>query len=145
MTRRWCADERPYAGGKTLTYVVTRLPGGPNIRLHCFITGWARVDHRNGDGLDCRDCNLREVTHAQNMHNGRPRRDGLSRYKGVSRRDRRWYARIRRGGGQRGLGTFDSEVVAALAYDAAAAEQFGEFAWLNRDHFPEIRSAHADP
>lgn len=97
------------------------------------------IDHRSGDGLDNRKINLRESTHAQNIANSRkPRlaRPSTSQYKGVHWNKARghWVAQIhhlRRG---RTLGRFESERDAAVAYDRAASELWGEFARLN---FPE--------
>lgn len=121
----------PYAAA-----CLPRVGGRPAhvLYLHTLLTGWVRVDHRNGNGLDCTDDNMREATAAQNGHN-QGRRRGSSRFKGVTRtRNGRWLARIRPGDGRRlGLGTYLSEVRAALAYDAAARELHGEFA---RPNFP---------
>ena len=42
------------------------------VYLHVFIMQPApgmEIDHIDGDGLNCRDDNLRQCTHAQNMHN----------------------------------------------------------------------------
>jgi hypothetical protein len=58
-------------------------------------------------------------------------RGGISRYKGVSRNREKWQARIKVDGKQSHLGIFTDEEDAARAYDAAARELFGEFAYLN--------------
>ena len=99
------------------------------------------VDHISGDGLDNRRANLRECSNAENARNqvkhkawrGRP---CTSQYKGVhfNRADQRWVSMIRENGRSRYLGGFLSEIEAALAYDTAAKQVFGEFARFN---FPD--------
>lgn len=84
--------------------------------------------------MDNRRCNLRLATHQENCFNIRKRDGTSSKYKGVyfdTQNARTWRARIARDGKRRHLGSFRSEVEAAKAYDAAAKELFGEFAWLN--------------
>jgi hypothetical protein len=95
------------------------------------------VDHSNGDRLDNRRANLRIVTPTQNCRNRRKASGKSSRFKGVSyRKDRgTWLVSIKVDGRLIKLGTFDSEIVAAKAYDRAALEHFGEFAVLNFDKF----------
>lgn len=91
-----------------------------------------KVDHRDNDGLNNQRPNLRVASHDQNNYN----REGwsLSGYKGVSRRGRRYRARLQINGVEKCLGNFDTAIEAAVAYDIAAHELFGEFAWFN---FPE--------
>lgn len=54
-----------------------------------------------------------------------------SRYKGVSRSGNKWCARIQSGFESNWIGTFDNEINAARAYDNAARQLHGEFAFLN--------------
>ncbi len=110
------------------------------IRMHNFITGWRFVDHINGDGLDNRRANLRPATHASNNRNRGGTRLNTSGYKGVTwhKRGRKWMAQIHHKGKHYHLGLFTDLTEAALAYDVAAADMFGEFAWLN---FPQEKSA----
>jgi hypothetical protein len=115
------------------------------IYMHRLIAGTpagCETDHENGDGLDNRRVNLRPATRSQNKGNmGKPRRpDGsahTSQYKGViwDKARSKWLAKICRHGVTKNLGRYDDEADAARAYDAAAAEHFGEFARLN---FPEV-------
>jgi len=102
--------------------------------MHTLITGWARVDHADGDGLNNQRSNLREATSAQNAANSRPRTGGTSAFKGVcwvGGRRQCWTAQIRINRGTRFLGYFSDEVAAARAYDAAAVAAWGPFARLN--------------
>lgn len=99
--------------------------------MHNLLTGWALVDHVNGDGLDNRRVNLRPATRSQNQGNRRKFLSTASQYKGVTpwAKDKaRWIAVCRR---KKVLGVFNSEAEAALAYDAAARQEFGEYAALN--------------
>ena len=111
-----------------------------HMSMHRFVTGASGgrrvvVDHINGNGLDNRRENLRICTNQQNQGNAKARR-GSSQFKGVSRKGNRWIAYIQFNRKFRSLGSFESEHDAALAYDAAALECFGEFAALN---FPEAK------
>lgn len=97
------------------------------------------VDHINGDPLDNRRCNLRLATPRLNAANRGPQRNNASRYKGVSKTPAgRFSARIKDGVKVRRIGNFATEAEAALAYDAAARAAFGQYAWLNSDHFSEL-------
>jgi hypothetical protein len=119
---------------RNTTYAIRwlRSPDGrwTTQRMHTLITGWALVDHRNGNGLDNRRSNLRAATSSQNQHNSLSRR-GTSIYKGVSWHIGRWAAEIMVQRQKVRLGRFRDEVAAALAYDAAAREYVGEYAALN--------------
>lgn len=91
------------------------------------------IDHIDGNGLDNRLSNLRIATASQNQAN-RPGQRGSSIFKGVHYRPsgkRPWYAAIRVDHELIHLGSFETEVDAAGAYDKVAFQHFGEFAFLN--------------
>jgi hypothetical protein len=77
------------------------------------------IDHINGNGLDNRLCNLREVTQQQNCHNQRtaPKHNtsgfmGVSFYKAGSK----YSAHINLNGKKKHLGYFDDPLIAHQAY-----------------------------
>jgi hypothetical protein len=117
--------------GKKLIAMHREILNAPT-GMHC--------DHINHNGLDNRKANLRLCTPQQNLFNQRPHRNSTSRYKGVywSGEKKKWRAEIKHNGRKIHIGYFDYEADAAIAYDDYAAELFGEFAWLNHQHRPEI-------
>lgn len=105
------------------------------VYLHRFILdapSGVQVDHINGDGLDCRRSNMRFVNNQQNHWNMK----GRGRYRGVYVKGDKWISCIIVHGKQRQLGTFDTELEAALHFDNAAREHYGEYARFN---FPGTR------
>lgn len=107
---------------------IRRPEGVSTLYMHRLLTGWVAVDHRNGDGLDNRRENLRQASALENAVN-RSQRTHSSRFKGVTWNEarRQWRAQIQR----TYLGSFASEEAAALVYDDAARQLFGEFAAFN--------------
>ena len=107
------------------------------VRMHRAILDVPKgkiVDHINHNGLDNRRANLRVATRRQNAWNKRKRRSKCSsQYKGVMwlKKAGKWQARISCKGRSIVIGYFDDEKAAARAYDARAAELFGEYAAPN--------------
>lgn len=87
------------------------------------------VDHINHDTLDNRRANLRLSTHAENQANKRPQ--SPYGYKGVSFQHNGWVAKIGIYGTSIYLGRFRRVEDAAVAYDIAAIQLQGDFAFLN--------------
>ena len=109
-----------------------------------LIPGVPMIDHRDGNGLNNRRGNLREADKSQNNANSPGRRSRTSKYKGVGLRygkwrttPKHWMAKITWHGHTKYLGYHYTEEAAAKAYDQAAKELHGEFAWLN---FPEHKT-----
>jgi len=120
-------------------YAVTHVRGDTRsrstlLRMHTLIMGKKGVDHRDHNGLNNQRSNLRVATSAQNNANQRRRSDNSTGYKGVSLDRGRYRAYINLDGQFIHLGTYDDSRQAARAYDKAARELFGEFAYPN---FPE--------
>lgn len=128
--RRWWANVTV----QRKTYAIGRPNGrsGGLFYLHRLIIGAMPgqiVDHVNGNSLDNRRANLRLCDRSGNAAS-RALATGPSGYRGVYRDRRRWRAMIH-SGAKKSLGTFDTAISAALAYDAAARVAFGEFAIVN--------------
>jgi hypothetical protein len=144
-----CAEQAAAAGPWWLAtghngkrYAKAYVPGSPqrgrnrHILAHQFITGRRYIDHRDGDGLNCADDNLRPYERGQNGANQGPRNG--RRFKGVYRNaSGSWRAAITVARRQRNLGSYADPEDAARAYDAAALEAWGEFARLNFPVTPE--------
>lgn len=90
-----------------------------------------QVDHKDLDGLNNVDENLRICTQTQNTRNRNKFANNQSGYKGVWRDGDKYRAAIRVDNKPIHLGMFIDPVDAAHAYDAKARELFGEFARTN--------------
>jgi len=117
-------------------YVAGSWISGRNVDMSRYLLSAPpelTVDHIDGDKLNNQRSNIRLATNAQNCWNGGKklrRGKASSKYKGVSyhSRDYVWQANIRKDYKLYYLGSFDSEEAAAVAYNTAAIEMFGEFA-----------------
>jgi hypothetical protein len=91
------------------------------------------IDHRDGDGLNNQEDNLRPTSGGLNQGNVPKRSHNTSGFKGVTFFSPRnlWRASISKDGKKRTLGYGRTPEEAARLYDAAAVAQFGEFAVLN--------------
>jgi hypothetical protein len=110
---------------------VTRL-------LHRFILEVedpkVQVDHKDGDGLNCRRSNIRICTDTQNKQNKGPSSLNKSGFRGVHKfkATGKYQAQIRVNGKLLHLGYFIDRFDAARAYNKAAKKYFGEFAFQNK-------------
>jgi hypothetical protein len=120
----WCAQFTP----KTHSYRAVAWVNGKITDMARVILGLTdpkiKADHRNHDTLDNRRQNLRPATNAENSRNMRMRKD---RFKCVRSSGKKWTSHI----GNRHLGMFSTPEEAALAYDRAAKQLHGEFAYTN--------------
>lgn len=115
-----------------------------HVFMHQLAIPWIdgmEPDHKNYNELDNQRDNLRYATRSQQCQNRRHRVTASAPYKGVrlepryTKSHKPWSARILANGMRFSLGTFASAEEVALAYNKAALEHFGDFAFLN-----EIRS-----
>lgn len=125
-------------------YVVTNMTKNngkqKKISLHRFITNCPDnlvVDHIHGkeSRFDNRSSNLRVCTNQENQFNKSHKYQRDIKVKGVSkhtyRGKTRYQAHIQINKKSKNLGLYQTIKEAADAYDKAAKELFGEFAWLN--------------
>lgn len=119
------ARARPKINGRQTTLLMHRLIMGvtdPN----------QGIDHRNGNRLDNRKCNLRLATRSQNGGNSKPFTGKQVASKGVRLMGNRYEARIYTDGKRIVLGYFATEEEAAEAYNKAAKAKWGEYAYCAR-------------
>jgi HNH endonuclease len=120
-------------------YAVRMLPRNgqkprPRIYMHAAVYGAVpfgfQIDHRNGNSLDNRRCNLRIATQGQQSRNSGLRKDNALGVKGVRvKPSGKYEARINGPNGKRiQLGTYAKINSAAQAYRRAAKRLYGDFA-----------------
>ena len=107
-----------------------------NVYMHRVIAKTPKgmeTDHINRDTLDNRSVNLRVCTSSQNKMNTAKHAHNTSGYKGVHfhKKNKVWVVQLRKTEKHRNLGGFEPTKKAAIAYNEAAKEHFGEFANLN--------------
>ena len=120
--------------GYAVTYINNKL-----ILMHRLILNPSfqkEIDHRNGNGLDNRRCNIRICEHKDNMRNRKLQKNNTSGFKGVSLFKKKsgwtkWRAAVQVNGKKICLGFFDNLEEAAKTYNEGAIKYFGEFAKLN--------------
>ena len=129
-------NDRPYLSAvirkkgirKTYTFYIHRL-------LYTLFIGSIPdnmvIDHKDRNSLNNSLDNLRLCTQKDNTCNSKPKR-AYTKYKGVSSTKQGTYsAHISNRYRKLSLGIFETAEEAALAYNKAAKDLFGEFAYLN--------------
>jgi hypothetical protein len=117
-----------------LRKAVTKQKGD---KLHHLIMGKPPegmvIDHINRDPKDNRKSNLRIVSYYENAQNISSQKNNTSGYRGVwFRKDNnKWQSEIKVNYKKISLGSYDSIIKAAKAYNNAAEKYFGKFAVLN--------------
>jgi hypothetical protein len=86
-----------------------------------------QIDHRDQDFMNNRWNNLREATGHENQRNRGAQSNNTTGFKGVSKYDNRFRARIFFNGKTRCLGSFRTAEAAHAAYCTAAREHHGDF------------------
>lgn len=125
---------------KVIKYAVAKSQAGPVVILHRIILNAPRglfVDHKNGNGLDCRRANIRVATRSQNGANRIKRAStSSSKFLGVwmDKRSGLWEACLRLKGKRYRKGGFRTESGAAAEYNRLASLHHGEFAKPNAIH-----------
>ena len=120
---KWYANK---FGGKSWYAVRSR----DKVLMHKLILTDGMVDHEDRNGLNNQRHNLRYASKKQNAANSTITGKFSSKYRGVYKLKtcERWEAYIHLDNKKKSLGLFKTEIDAALAYNNAAKEYFGEFA-----------------
>lgn len=94
---------------------------------------WGVVDHIDRNIFNNKRSNLRLVSNSENAMNRPKQGNNTSGYKGVSwnRIKNKWEAYISVNRKRKFLGYFECKIEAAKAYNKAALEKHGEFAFQN--------------
>lgn len=126
--RNWYASKRTE---ESIYAATLRCAGAPTIHLHRFLTGAPIelcVDHKDGNPLNNRRENLRICTYAQNCFNKKMSAQNTSGKTGVTRRRKKWLAKIHVRDQVIRLGSFDKFEDAVKARLEGEKKYFGEFA-----------------
>jgi len=116
-----------------------RAKYGDSTSLHRVIMGLGKdddiqVDHKDGNGLNCVDSNIRLATISQNTSNRLY--ENSNGYRGVVRRSRctnhPYTAQVMHLGKNYTFGGYKTAIEAAIRYNIEASRIFGEFAILNQ-------------
>lgn len=135
---KWCVHNASKENTQYAIRKSRKSEGGKrsNIRMHSFIMNCPLgmvVDHIDGNGLNNQRSNLRLATTAENSRNSRISKRNTSGYKGVyfHSRDKKWIARIKVNVKYKVICYTKNVIEAAIAYNKAALEYYGQFASLN--------------
>jgi len=119
---------------RSKNYWVIKLDGTPYRRsqiIYAVKTGsWPtfNLDHKNGNSLDDRACNLRKATFLENSRNRKLGYFGKILPMGVRQTNSKFQARIRVNKVGVHLGCFTTIKAASRAYRVARKQYFGDFA-----------------
>lgn len=118
--------------GYAFTTYRNRPKSMASIIMRCYKKGFI-VDHIDRNSLNNQRENLRICTQLENTCNRPSQESTTSKYKGVSRHSTKsgWVAQIVHKYKYIYLGLYRNEENAAIAYDQAAIQLHGEFAYLN--------------
>lgn len=136
--RRWSVNRNGYVRSSSF---------GEHIFLHAFIKGISpnsnlTIDHIDGNPRNNTKKNLNLTTNNKNVQKGN-HKPGKTGYRRVFKRKNGTYrAGCCYENKMSFIGTYTDPIQAALAVDYFAQRIFGEDAYLNRNHHPEIMEAY---
>lgn len=135
---QWRVLQKESGRFKVITSIKTEK-GNRTLSLGQFLMnpppGKMVYPRRFVEGLDYRKSNLVVCTMKERQRLlPKKRKEGSSQFKGVSymAKTKKWRATIKVDGKAIYLGTYESEIEAAKAYNKAAKEYFGEHAYQNQ-------------
>lgn len=146
---KWYSSKRGYARrtANGTADTASTLMHRVILEFHGYDLMGMDVDHINGNPLDNRKSNLRIVSHQENCFNRKLSRNNSTGHKGVSvyRPNGKFKASIKVNYQQKHLGYFDTAEEAAIAYNKAAVQYFGECARLNEVQGPTANDRRVGP
>jgi len=133
ITKEGYAQTKIYIKGSRKKFGSQRYK---TIQMHRLIMGAKEgqvVDHINRNRLDNRRNNLRFCDYFIHTKNSDKKSSNKSGYKGVHyhKSTKKWRAQTMMHGERRELGLFDNPIEAAIAYDNANRERYGDSIYLN--------------